>query len=137
MDGKWKSIKTARQKSIPGFVPLQKSHGNYIDLSQKASANADYLANGQWKPPEPCPPKFAPRKIMTDDLHLDDSDFTLDELRTVLRSLKKNKATGPDDTSADLPKLFDDSNLQSVLLLPNDCWNRSSLPDDLEVARVY
>ena len=75
----------------------------------------------------PCPPKFAPRKIMTDDLHLDDSDFTLDKLRTVLRSLKKNKATFPDDTSADLLKLFDDSNLQSVLLLPNDCWNRSSL----------
>lgn len=57
-------------------------------------------------------------------------------LRNLDRSLKKNKAPGPDDISADLLKPFDDSSLQFVSLLLNDCWNRSSIPDDLEVARV-
>ena len=132
MDEKWKSTKTARQKYIPQFVRFKNLPGNYTDLSQKASATADYLANEQQKPPEPCPPKILGKSWLT--------IFTLmtviSLLRNLDRSLKKNKAPGPDDISADLLKPFDDSSLQFVSLLLNDCWNRSSIPDDLEVARV-
>ena len=57
MDEKWKSIKTARQKYIPQFVRFENLPAKYVDLSQKASAIADYLPNVQRKTPEPCPPK--------------------------------------------------------------------------------
>ena len=110
-EDRWKSIRLARKK----FVPFKNRRGEYIDFTQKAHAAADYLANVQWCCPEPCPPKFNPRPIIFDDLHLDDSEFTISELRSVLTKCKQNKAPGPDNIIADLLKLFDDQNLQPLL----------------------
>ena len=104
MDGKWKSIKTARQKSIPGFVPLQKSHGNYIDLSQKAPTNADYLANGQWKPPD----------LARQNLPLGKSWLTIFTLMTVILLL-----TNLERFSEALKR----TRLRFQMILPPTCWN--------------
>ena len=136
VEDRWKSIRSARKKFVPRFVRFKNRHGEYIDFSEKASATADYLANVQWSRPEPCPSKINPRPIIFDDLNLDDSDFSLGELKSVLAKSKQNKAPGPDDITADMLKLFNDENLQFVLDIVNHCWNTSVLPSDLELASV-
>ncbi len=96
---------------------------------------ADYLEKVQWKQiiDEP-PTKMNPPKVILDNLHLSEDPFNFIEFEIVIGELKKNKAPGPDLTTAEMLQQFDRTNLEHVLTILNDIWITHDWPDPLDKA---
>ena len=136
VDERWKSISFARHRFVPRFIAFKDRYGNKIGPDQKAEATADFLTHVQWAPAPDSPPKIHPRQIIQEDLQLNHSDFSLEEIKIVIKSLKQKKAPGPDMLTNELLKALDDNNLVPILHLMNHCWNNATIPDDFEVASI-
>ena len=64
------------------------------------------------------------------------TEFTLDELKTVLKQTKINKQPGPDGVVMELFTWLDACNLRSLLSLINGWWKARKAPEELCIAGV-
>ena len=80
------------------------------------------------------PPKiqYIPRRLPP----IKDENFSIEELRMVIRKLKNNKSPGPDGIPTEFLKYLDEEGLEIVLDILNDCWRRGIMPSELELAEL-
>ena len=58
------------------------------------------------------------------------------ELNKVIKTLKKDKAPGPDKAITELFKWLDVENREPLLFILNLCWSEEYVPDDIMLANV-
>ena len=90
--------------------------GTKVTYKNKAEAAATFLENNIWnnKKPEGADQEVRKPKIINWDLGINIEDFTYEELRVVIRKLKRKKAAGPDRTLMEYFKELDEENLRSI-----------------------
>lgn len=123
-------IKILRKKHAPNLYERADVDGRTVNLTEKATASADYLAIKQWGiPAEPLPTSgdangyyTAKRSTRPNNYKL--GEFTLSELKIIIKKMKRNKASGPDDMPMEYFKWLDDPSLEYVLHILNGWWNQ-------------
>ncbi|CAE8684982.1 unnamed protein product [Polarella glacialis] len=104
-------------------------------VQERAKVLADHYANKQWAT-KPTPPLPVRPVIYDEQAPIVTTDFTRLELDSCIGEAKKGKAPGPDEISADLIALIDDSNRDDLLALYNKCWQAATIPEDWKEAFV-
>jgi len=59
--------------------------------------------------------------------------FTIEEVKHAVKSLKNNKAPGPDNLSAELIKNSPDELLEKIAILFNNMAKTGSIPEDMKL----
>ena len=101
----WRNIKFEKKAFRPNFYNMKNIHGNRVPLNKKAHALAQYLYERQWMPaPNPRPLEAHRGQIIQAHLNMKITDFSTYEVSAAIRSLKTNKAPGPDGATTELFK---------------------------------
>ena len=80
--------------------------------------------------------KNNPRKVIREDLNIDEGDITINEIEVIIKRFKTNKAPGPDKSTTELYKLLYIPNLKYIAKLLNLLWNLEAVPEELTEANV-
>ena len=62
--------------------------------------------------------------------------ITLEELRTIIKKLKRHNTPGPDEIPTEALKEMNDNNLSIILDIINEWWEQEQIPDEAMNARV-
>ena len=108
-----------------------KRNGRPVPWSQNHQVLADHLSQVQWAPSQVTEDEI---RTLRDSpaLHAPQTDapspFTMEELDTVLATLRKNKAPGPDNIRAELILFLDNWGQHELLTLLNRCLAETQVP---------
>ena len=78
---------------------------------------------------KPTERKVAPRKVIRQDLNIDEGDITIEDVEVIIKRLKKNKAPGPDKSTTELYKYLFTHNLKYIAILLNLLWQLEAVPE--------
>ena len=109
-------------------------------MRQLADAAADYLEQKQWGAHETIQNEVRTKPQNRQNAVFNCEPFMLSELEDIVKRLKKNKASGPDEVPMEFFKWLDESNLGRVLELLNFWWENNIFPEDklkAYVASIY
>ena len=127
----WPAIKGLRKPFIPRFS--KRGTGRSCLPAHFPNDCARYFASEHWKPLPPqltaCAPPIYPETM-------EYGQFTIEELNTVIDSLKTNKAGGPDELISEMFKDLDDVNRPRLLQLYNEIYHTEHIPDHFNEALV-
>ena len=94
-----------------------------MQKGKRAEATAEYLEQVQWgASSEKIPDKVHPDKVIEADLNINTAEITKAELDDIIRSMKGNKAPGPDRAVSELYKWLDEGNRNVFREMLNECW---------------
>ena len=116
-----------------------KRNGMPVPWSQNHQVISEHLSQVQWGPSKVTEEELQtlkespPLRPPPEDLP---SLFTMEELDTVLATLRKNKAPGPDDVRAELILLLDNWGQEELLRLLNRCLMEKTVPQSWKNAFV-
>eukprot|EP00973_Karenia_brevis_P088069 12212951-Karenia_brevis.AAC.1 len=60
----------------------------------------------------------------------------MEELKEIIRQIKRHKTPGPDEIPVEMFKDMDEHNLQQVLHILNEWWTREDVPEEALLARA-
>ena len=58
------------------------------------------------------------------------------KLKQVIANMKRNKAPGPDNVTAEQLNILNSENVQTILELINRWWNTGTIDEELELANI-
>ena len=137
--GNWTSVKRARVGFVPGHTKPGNQRGEILNDRLRADTFAKCYEEVHWAPDsshndpdlesiqEPIRPTF--NYINTDEINIGGLDIAI-------KQLKRNKAPGPDGTTAELYKLLDSHNRATLLDTINECWNNEALHKTMNEANL-
>ena len=134
--GDWKQIRLLRNGSAKAQGRLQNEHGIPVSSEYRAETLAKYLETVQWRVR---PATLSDdRPALRPTIDVETTPFTKDELANVLKKLKNNRASGPDEVPPEYWKalLQHDDALAEILHFCNCCWTSKSVPSSWHMARV-
>jgi hypothetical protein len=120
-------------------------HGNKVTLNNRANAQADYLTKEQWNRTDTQNTDMLEAQALVIDIMKthqrapqseEDINFSIDELITVIKRMKRRKAPGPDLWTADILKDLDDTNRIFLYELLEQWWEIEKIPKHAQRARV-
>ena len=133
----WRNIRIEKKETSPKFYNMRDIHGNRVPVNKKADALAQYLHERHWAPSENSRPvEFNRRQILQANLNMNTNSFSADEVSAAIRSLKTDKAPGPDGAITELFKSLDTQNIASLTQCLNFMWEAKHVPDDFAAAQV-
>ena len=74
--------------------------------------------------------------ILPTNMEVETGEITPKELDDAIRTLKNNKAPGPDDIPAELFKWLDEQSRNIISDILNECWRKETLIKDMNDARL-
>ena len=75
-------------------------------------------------------------KILTESLILELGPIQKWEVLSIVKKLKRRKATGPDEVPLEILKEMNDEEMEDIMTLLNEWWESESIPDEVTRARV-
>lgn len=140
---KWMGIKFLKQKFSPALYERADMHGTTVEISQKATAAADYLAQKQWGATQEIAQEAdnyytVLRNIRNNIYEL--GEITRGELKATIKRMKKRKAVGPDDTPMEFFKWLDDRSMEEIRSILNEWWEAGTFPEEklkANIASIY
>ena len=72
--------------------------------------------------------------MIEEDLQIVTGEFHRNEVKCIIKGLKRNKSAGPDKTTAEMFKIFDEENITILTNLINEIWERDELPESVSNA---
>ena len=147
---RWLGIRRLRTPYKPTPYYRKDKQGKNITFAQQAEAAADYLATEQWGTPElpiNVHPKMrnninnyhqSKRKINKNPPTYNNNRITLEELKEIIKRLKRNKAPGPDGITAEIYKAIaeDEEIINALLEILNNWWINAETPEELTKANI-
>ena len=137
---KWLGIKFIKRNYEPKLYEKVDRHKKLIDFDQHAEAAADSVENCQWpfvKPEENLPRTQAQEDKAEARKHSRPykndwicTPFLIQELRAVIKKMKKHKAAGPDKIPIEFYEWVDDDILAFLLDILNQWWSTGTFPND-------
>jgi len=133
---KWLGIKYIKKKFSPNLYERANTQGHTVGVQDRANAAAEYLESKHWGKPNTQAPPNEPVNIRRvrppSDNRFDLGDFSVAELKSLLKRLKKNKATGPDNIPTGFYQWLDGEALTFVVDILNQWWHTvtGALPED-------
>ena len=132
----WKDRRLKRKPFVPNHSKMEDRHGKRVPYGEKTNAIAACLANDQWAKPEtrerdPRPPISGPEQVIWNT-----TDITIAELKQAIANMKRNKATGPDNITAEQLKFLNEANQLAILALINRWWDTGVIDEELELANI-
>ena len=108
--------------------------------SVKKAEKAEFCANGLqekfWKKDENEDRPERRPKIIVENKNYNDGEITLEEVRRILKKIKRRKAPGPDEIPMEAFKEMDDENLEKIVKMLNEWWSEEDVPEETLQARV-
>ena len=137
--GNWTSVKRARMGFVPGHTKLRNQRGEIVNDRLRADTFAKYYEEVHWAPDNTqndtdLETKQEPIHSTCNDIDTD--EITIGVLDMAIKQLKRNKAPGPDGTTAELYKWLDPDNRATLLDTINDCWNNETLHKTMNEANL-
>ena len=127
----WTAGKRARMGFAPGHTKLRNQRGGIVKDRLRADTFAKYYEEVHWAPDNTqndpdLETKQEPLHSTCNDISTD--EITIEELDMANKQFKRNKAPGPDGTTAELYKWLDPDNRAILLDTINErCWNNGTL----------
>ena len=128
--GNWTSVKRATMGFIPGHTKVRNPRGEIVNERFRADTFAEYYEEIHWAPNdiENDPGHEVKQEpIYTTCNDINAAQITAEELDQAIKQVKRNKAPGPDGTTAELNKWLDAHNRKSFLDTISECWNNETL----------
>ncbi len=114
--------------------------GQSVESGERAETFADYYEKVQWSSADRAENSRQGHGLTSQPspIAVEVSNFTLEELRAVLKKLGRGKACGPDGIPAELwIALYDDAEALHILLhVCNTAWISKSIPESWKSATV-
>jgi hypothetical protein len=140
----WAEIKSTKKGFMPKHTRIKHPDGTVAESSQRPDLMADHFENKQWGMVVTAETKeeFKKESRYRTNLLFDEKapimidDYTLEELKVVIKKAKKGKAPGPDGISMDRFKCMEKDSLLEVLNIINRWRLEDSLPKMLTEADV-
>jgi len=134
-DGNWTQVRKLRRPRRAKCCKLQGQDGEFVESDKWADTMADHLEFIQWRVR---PPGIVAGPPLGPILPVVLAEFTKAEVKAILKKLKNDRASGPDDIPAKLWKTLGDTDdgLAWITELVNKCWREEHLPDDWHLANV-
>jgi len=141
---KWLGIKFIKTTHKAKLYERKNRQGELVTFKQQAEAAADYLEKDQWgiqtEQREERETSRLHIKRNKFENHYNTANFTVQEIKCLIKILKRNKATGPDEIPMEFYKWLNEENLEKVADLINYWWNNNYFPaEKLEayIASIY
>jgi len=140
---KWLGIRFLKKKNESKTYEGSDRFGKQVNASEQAAAAAEYLQKEQWGDKEDHlfdRSKHRSTKCNRRDNKIDTAPFSVEEVRSTVKKMKRNKASGPDLVPMEMFKLLDDENLQWVADILNKLWLNGECPSNVLkafVASIY
>ena len=134
----WSGLKYLRSPPKLKFIKFRDKDGRRIPRSEYPHKAAEYLAQEQWKRCTEFLPesKINPTCLTKGKFPIDDSQFTMDELNSVIKKQSNNKAPGTDNLRPELVKFLDDQNRSVLLQHFNVIHETGTMEDSLHQASI-
>ena len=143
---RWLGIKELKSKYNPTPYHNVTKDGEHIKLHDRAQKAAEYLSREQWGElsqeqkdlKETRKHKYRNNKI-TNYFSFEKyytEEIMMDELRDIVKQLKRRKAPGPDEIPTELIKEMNEENLDKILALLNTWWREENIEEEDLKARV-
>ena len=137
---KWLGIRFLKKQHSRKTYECADRFGRQVGFKDHATAAADYLEEVQWGTEEENN-LFDRNEWRSTNCNQrnnggNTSEFNLQEIREILRAMKRNKASGPDEIPMEVFKLMNDENLEVLVDIINEWWNQSTFPENLLNALV-
>ena len=139
----------ARDKTIeaeyqPNTYARRNNDGTYIPHAQRAQKTAEYFSREQWGKKRQSTDTTREEKPITEKVdyctnaakEYNTEDITLEEIKEVVKKLKRRKAPGPDEIPAEIFKELNEECLKGILTLLNQWWTTEDIPEETLRARV-
>ncbi|MCS5642106.1 MAG: reverse transcriptase family protein, partial [Dehalococcoidia bacterium] len=140
----WKEVKQTKKGFMPKYTRLKHENGVVATSEERPDILADYFEKVQWGKVKSCDTRrlhdnvkeFRTNKLFEETADIKTGDYSMKEIKTALKKMKKNKAPGPDEIPVDLIKCMDEGNLQIILEMINKWRRAGALPESLTQADV-
>ena len=141
--GNLTSVKKAIMGFVPGHTKPRNQRGEIVNDRLRANTFAKYYEEVHWAPDNTqndtdLETKHEPIHPTCNDIDTD--AITIEELVMAIKQLKRNKAPGPDGTTAELYKWLDPNNRATLLDTINECWDNGTLhktTNEANLAIIY
>ena len=133
--GSWDDLQIVRKQRRPTQSSLRNASGVLTASDEKADTMAEYLESVHWRV-RPADVLDAP--ALGPKLQVDEGAFTESEVKSVISSLRNNRAAGGDDIPAEFWKALTRSRecLEQITEYMSRCWLKKETPRDWHKALV-
>ena len=107
-DNKWDPVKMQKKGYTPKHTKLKDLQGRQVHDRLRATTFADYYEQKHWAIEQEDREDISEEPIWPTNTEVETSEITTKELDEAIKTLKNNKAPGPDDIPAELFKLLDE-----------------------------
>ena len=135
----WLGLKMLRKGYNPLPLTMRNNEGNKVELNNRASAAATFLATKIWGIGNDEVKENVideRRNIIGNDLNINICEITMAELMEAIRKMKRGKTPGPDGVPLEVFKEMEGDQLQVVLDMLNVWWRDEQIPEEAVRARV-
>ena len=124
---------------VPGHTKLRNQRGEIVNDRLRAYTFAKHYEEVLWAPDST--QNDPDLEIKQEPIHptchdIDTDEITIEELDVAIKHFKRNKAPGPDGTTAGLYKWLDPINRATLLDTINECWNNETLHKTMNEANL-
>ena len=140
----WAEVKNTKKGFVPKHTKIKHKDGTVASSEARPEVLADYFEEVQWgnkknaeKRESHAKEKFFRNNVLYEkQANITTGEYTLSELRRVLKKAKKGKAPGPDGIPMDVFMFMADDNLMAVLSLINRWKGDRNYPVELTLADI-
>ena len=129
-DNKWDQVKMHKKRYTPKHTKLKDSQGRQVHDRLRATTFADYSEQKHWATEQDIIKYIFEEPIWPTNT-VETSEITTKELDETIKTLKNNKAPGPDDVPAELFKWLDEQSRKIISEIINECWRTETLIKDI------
>ena len=117
---------------------IKNKEGKRVSKDNIAEEVAEHLANNTWNNTEAEGKEhlISNRKIVEIKEDYNIEQPTIEELKSIIKRMKRKKACGPDEIPMEMIKELDDTNLEQIHLMLGNWWNNEIMPAEETRARV-
>ena len=134
-DGQWEQLRKIRKPKQPRQGRLRSQDGELVGSEVWAETMAKHLETVQWRVR---PVGYIERPMPRCALPVSTEPITPEEVRYIIRKLRRNRAAGDDDIPAEYLQsvVEDERGLEWITKLCNECWEARCVPRSWQQARV-
>ena len=142
---RWLGIRQLKQTYQPNPYARKTLDGKFIKQNERAQEAANYFSREQWgikrkneedSETPPCKRSNIIQHCKNTTSEYNTEEITIEELKRIIKQIKRKKTPGPDEIPMELFRDMDDECLEAITTLLNQWWRQEDIPTETLKARV-